>query len=119
MNDVYCGWRPFPQFKPDDGELVICHHYWWKDRYGEPMIYRENVKMFERGNFAGMIEEKCVDFWMRIPSIPKGVETDVFKLKWELVQEKYPEYVFRKRLVCGKVSLHGKPTGRSGNEDAG
>ena len=26
----------------------------------------------------------------------KGVETDVFKLKWELVQEKFPEYVFRK-----------------------
>ena len=65
MNDVYCGWRPFPQFKPDDGELVICHHYWWKDRYGEPMIYRENVKMFERGNFAGMIEEKCVDYARR------------------------------------------------------
>ena len=26
----------------------------------------------------------------------KGVETDVFKLKWEMVQEKYPEYAFRK-----------------------
>lgn len=26
----------------------------------------------------------------------KGIETDVFKLKWELVQEKYPEFVFRK-----------------------
>lgn len=26
----------------------------------------------------------------------KGVETDVFKLKWEMVQEKFPEYVFRK-----------------------
>ena len=26
----------------------------------------------------------------------KGIETDVFKLKWEMVQEKYPEYVFRK-----------------------
>lgn len=26
----------------------------------------------------------------------KGVETDVFKLKWELVQEQHPEYVFRK-----------------------
>lgn len=26
----------------------------------------------------------------------KGVETDVFKLKWEIVQEKYPEYMFRK-----------------------
>jgi len=26
----------------------------------------------------------------------KGVETDVFKLKWEMVQAKYPEYVFRK-----------------------
>lgn len=26
----------------------------------------------------------------------KGVETDVFKLKWEMVQEQHPEYVFRK-----------------------
>lgn len=26
----------------------------------------------------------------------KGVETDVFKLKWELVQEQHPDYVFRK-----------------------
>ncbi len=26
----------------------------------------------------------------------KGMETDVFRLKWEEVQKKYPEYVFRK-----------------------
>ena len=25
----------------------------------------------------------------------KGIETDVFRLKWEFVQSEYPEYIFR------------------------
>lgn len=64
-------WSPFPQFKPHDGELVIIHHNWWKEKYGEPAIYHEKQKVFERGNFSGIYDEDCIDYWMRIPPLPE------------------------------------------------
>lgn len=33
---------------------------------------------------------------MKIVEDTKGVETDVFRLKWEYVQSEYPDYIFRK-----------------------
>ena len=65
------GWIPTAEMKPKDGDIVICHHSWWKDNYGEPMIYRAEQKKFELQNFKGNVDEEKIDFWLKLPPIPR------------------------------------------------
>lgn len=100
------GWNEAKQFKPKDGELVLIHAFGWSDWYGETAIYRENTKLYQRGDFRGSIEADTVDYWMHIPAVPKNqIKTYIvgsdYSAEEKLFEERRKEL---ERQKCGKTS---------------
>ena len=58
----------------------------------DPKTGEKHRSKFYVGDF--MYLDKRSHCW--IVEDTKGMETDVFRLKWEYVQSEYPDYVFRK-----------------------
>ena len=67
-------------------EFQIFHGYVDPDT-GEKVRSKYYVADFQ---YTDVIEHKV------IVEDTKGVETDVFRLKWDVVKKKYPEFEFRK-----------------------